>query len=217
MCVVSEHSGLGDEALSHIVKKNYVVRKLVKRRKRAADTAVGHRHPKTECWEREFMECLAGPPGLQDVSDDDADDADDDIDPALCDILPVEPVSGQSHASALQAGDDVDDGIAGAVRSSEGVGLAGGSKHASKSRGEVELKRITIEKDNNCLFNAIAYLCSHQGTQVSAAVLRKWIADGIQGNPESYTQAGLGIPPNEYCEWIQDERLDEDTGFMRSR
>ena len=156
------------------------------------------------------MECLAGPPeslpGLQDVSDDDADDADDDIDPALCDILPVEPVSGQSHASALQAGDDVDDGIAGAVRSSEAAGLAGGSKHASKSRGEVELKRITIEKDNNCLFNAIAYLCSHQGTQVSAAVLRKWIADGIQGNPESYTQAGLGIPPNEYCEWIQDER-----------
>ena len=92
------------------------------------------------------------------------------------------------------------------VRSSEAAGLADGSKRASTSRGEVELKRITIEKDNNCLFNAIAYLCSRQGTQVSAAALRKWIADGIQGNPESYTQAGLGMPPNEYCEWIRDER-----------
>ena len=64
------------------------------------------------------------------------------------------------------------------------------------------IDRHIIAADNSCLFNAIGY--SKEGPGFDATnVYRKLIADTIDEDAETYTEAFLGKPPSEYKQWIQ--------------
>ena len=73
----------------------------------------------------------------------------------------------------------------------------------------LEMARRAIPKNNHCLFNAIAYLCCDgaEGESIARSLRRNIaesiISDSVTNGPPKYTEAMLGKPPLEYCEWIQ--------------
>ena len=75
--------------------------------------------------------------------------------------------------------------------------------------------RRAIPSDNSCLFNAIAYLC--EGKRGAARVpsyregspakkLRELVAASVLNQPDKYSAAILGKPPQEYVQWIRDPK-----------
>jgi hypothetical protein len=151
---------------------------------------------------------MASVAGLQELSDDEQDEDVDQFD----DILESEASSGPARPSGSgeQLGDGDHHGVAGeraAARAEAAVPTRSATTDASARHGVVQLERIPIEKDNNCLFSAIAYLCTRQqSSPVSAGTLRREIAENIRGDPETFTQVALGMLPDEYCAWIQDSQ-----------
>eukprot|EP01135_Chromosphaera_perkinsii_P004307 Nk52_evm19s276 gene=Nk52_evmTU19s276 len=69
------------------------------------------------------------------------------------------------------------------------------------SESEGVIVRRVIDSDNSCLFNAIGYVLlgkeRHQAPQ-----LRRIIADTVDADPITYSDALLGKPNREYQEWI---------------
>ncbi|KAK9457569.1 hypothetical protein V1511DRAFT_493994 [Dipodascopsis uninucleata] len=57
-----------------------------------------------------------------------------------------------------------------------------------------------MEDDNSCLFRAIGYALLRNLDTMHE--LRSLVASAIIDNPEEYSDAVLGRPANEYCEWI---------------
>ena len=62
------------------------------------------------------------------------------------------------------------------------------------------LRRV-IDSDNSCLFNSIGYLLL--GSKTEQASLRAIVREEILANPETYSEAVLDRPSEEYIEWIQ--------------
>jgi ubiquitin thioesterase OTU1 len=62
----------------------------------------------------------------------------------------------------------------------------------------VMVKR-TIPDDNSCLFNAVAYVLDRN---INAQNLRNVVAEVVLQDPETYSEAVLGRPPQQYAEWI---------------
>ncbi|KAE9596360.1 putative ubiquitinyl hydrolase 1 [Lupinus albus] len=62
--------------------------------------------------------------------------------------------------------------------------------------------RRVIPSDNSCLFNAVGYVMDHDSKKASE--LRQVIAATVASDPEKYSEAFLGKPNAEYCNWILD-------------
>ncbi|GMH35786.1 hypothetical protein BSKO_03654 [Bryopsis sp. KO-2023] len=60
--------------------------------------------------------------------------------------------------------------------------------------------RRYVDSDNSCLFTAVGYVMEHN--RLKGLDLRKVISDAVLADPFSYSEAVLGKPPWEYCEWI---------------
>ena len=60
------------------------------------------------------------------------------------------------------------------------------------------LRRHVIPADNSCLFGAVALA-------LGAEDLRELVAGLILSDPESWSEAMLGRPPEAYAEWIQEK------------
>lgn len=65
--------------------------------------------------------------------------------------------------------------------------------------GSVLLRRV-VDADNSCLFTSISLLVLRDRTQ--APSLRRLIADTVRASPDTYTEAFLGPPTEEYAEWV---------------
>ncbi|CAK9067933.1 unnamed protein product [Durusdinium trenchii] len=65
------------------------------------------------------------------------------------------------------------------------------------------LVRHEIPADNSCLFNSVAYALNDSGDD-KASELRGMVAGLVLSDPETWTEAMLGKPPEEYADWIQD-------------
>ena len=61
-----------------------------------------------------------------------------------------------------------------------------------------------MPSDNSCLFRAFSYLIFGPGID-SMHELRSLVASTIQSDPETYSDAVLGKPREDYCKWIQTE------------
>ncbi|KAG8236728.1 hypothetical protein J437_LFUL014224 [Ladona fulva] len=65
------------------------------------------------------------------------------------------------------------------------------------------LLRKVVPADNSCLFTSIGYVLSGNINSDNGAVLREIIAASVAANPDEYSEAILGKPNAEYCEWIK--------------
>jgi hypothetical protein len=70
---------------------------------------------------------------------------------------------------------------------------------------QAKIVRKVIDADNSCLFNAIGYLMLGDAAAFRAfdpLSYRKFVADAVLRDPESYTAEMLEKPPAEYAQWI---------------
>lgn len=79
------------------------------------------------------------------------------------------------------------------------------------------LLRLTAPSDNSCLFTSVLFCVNNAdnhepiGTEVvtnkpAVAQMRELIASIVASDPESYTEAFLGMPNEVYCRLIQEVR-----------
>ncbi|KAF9432732.1 hypothetical protein BGZ76_010393 [Entomortierella beljakovae] len=59
-----------------------------------------------------------------------------------------------------------------------------------------------VDDDNSCLFNSIAYILD-PGMKNNIQGLRQIVAQAVEANPDAYSDAVLGRPRSEYCDWIK--------------
>nr|GMD53202.1 stress response protein NST1-like [Ipomoea batatas] len=77
-----------------------------------------------------------------------------------------------------------------------------GNPHLGRGANPMEgiIVRRVIPSDNSCLFNAVGYVMDHDKNK--APELRQVIAAAVASDPTKYSEAFLGKPNQEYCEWI---------------
>ncbi|KAJ1728992.1 ubiquitin-specific protease otu1 [Coemansia sp. Benny D160-2] len=63
------------------------------------------------------------------------------------------------------------------------------------------LVRRVVPGDNSCLFTSLSNCLGHPG--LSAGRLREIVSECIREDPEQFNEAMLGMPVNQYCEWIE--------------
>ena len=162
--------------------------------------------------------------GLQEDSD-----LDDYGDNEYNDVWEVEPVSASNEASLVFADprvfqrehnsqDCAQDACNGSFSdgSSQNLQSGTGGRRVSptpemdpmrtnqSSHEHFDVARVLVPKDNNCLFNAIAYLCGEaEKVELVEHDFRRSIAEDITNNPQKYSEVMLGKPLGQYCEWIQ--------------
>jgi len=112
-----------------------------------------------------------------------------------------------ARALELSGGDltsAVDIAMSGAADSDAAMNEAKGAVAASGmpdgSRGPKFVRRV-IDADNSCLFNAVGYV--FERNRKAAPRLRTVIANTVLGDPGRWTEAVLGKPPSDYCQWIK--------------
>ncbi|KAJ1932314.1 ubiquitin-specific protease otu1, partial [Linderina macrospora] len=66
--------------------------------------------------------------------------------------------------------------------------------------GEGYLVRRTVPGDNNCLFRALAHTLGKP--DITMERMRHIVVDRILENPAVYSDAVLGQPAEQYCQWI---------------
>lgn len=66
----------------------------------------------------------------------------------------------------------------------------------------VLMKKI-VPSDNSCLFTSVGYVLNGKVDTSCANFMRSIIAESVAANTEEYSEAILGRPNSEYCEWIQ--------------
>uniref|UniRef100_A0A0K8TSL9 Ubiquitin thioesterase OTU n=1 Tax=Tabanus bromius TaxID=304241 RepID=A0A0K8TSL9_TABBR len=64
------------------------------------------------------------------------------------------------------------------------------------------LKKV-VPADNSCLFTSIGYVLNGQVDLDCASYMRLIIAEQVANDPINYSEAILGRPNPEYCEWIK--------------
>ncbi|KAF9198242.1 ubiquitin-specific protease otu1 [Haplosporangium sp. Z 27] len=82
--------------------------------------------------------------------------------------------------------------------------ISSSSTDAVRVRDQGLLVVREVEDDNSCLFNAIAYTLDPT-MKKNIQGLRQIVAQSIEDNPEEYSDAVLGRPRKEYCDWIKRE------------
>lgn len=65
------------------------------------------------------------------------------------------------------------------------------------------LLRKVVPADNSCLFTSIGYVLSGKVRTDNGAFLREIIAESVAANSDEYSEAILGKPNAEYCQWIK--------------
>ncbi|KAG7211806.1 hypothetical protein KM043_011037 [Ampulex compressa] len=65
----------------------------------------------------------------------------------------------------------------------------------------VLMKKI-VPADNSCLFTSVGYVLNGKVDPSCASFMRKIIATAVAADPEEYSDAFLGRPNAEYCDWI---------------
>ncbi|KAI8325483.1 putative cysteine-type peptidase [Martensiomyces pterosporus] len=66
--------------------------------------------------------------------------------------------------------------------------------------GEGHVVRRVVPSDNNCLFHALGSCLGDKAA--TPEWMRGVVCDAILRYPQTYTEAVLGMPVAEYCEWI---------------
>mmetsp|Transcript_3378 Transcript_3378/g.6286 ORF Transcript_3378/g.6286 Transcript_3378/m.6286 type:complete len:361 (+) Transcript_3378:168-1250(+) len=133
--------------------------------------------------------------------------------------------SAPSHAAAppsIQSAQESEDAelaraLALSMQGQEGSNAqqAAGANHAATpptatpprgiSGGEMGgVVRRVIDSDNSCLFNAVGYVMERD--RKVAPKLRRVIADTVASDPVTFSEAFLGKPNIEYCQWILDSQ-----------
>jgi ubiquitin thioesterase OTU1 len=130
------------------------------------------------------------------------------------DTLVAEGGATQVMTSQTNVGVGVDVGV-GAAHSGGNEGratqshYAAGDGHAT-SKADVGMQRMIVPADNSCLFRSLAYFSGIQGDYPVASevpleaadMLRQLVGASILSQPEEYTEAVLGKPPQEYVTWL---------------
>jgi ubiquitin thioesterase OTU1 len=82
--------------------------------------------------------------------------------------------------------------------------IAPGAFPGDDAKGQKGLARVVRERvaaDNSCLFHAVGF-CMHRSTG-RAPFLRRVVAREVASDPHNrYTEAFLGMPNSDYCDWI---------------
>jgi OTU-like cysteine protease len=117
---------------------------------------------------------------------------------------------GFSAAVASQAATLADGDINGALELCMSGGLSedtaitsGDSAATQQPQHKPTFVRRVIDADNTCLFNSVGY-CLH-GVAVgrrAGPAMRQIIKDAVLAAPDIFSEAILGQPPQQYCEWI---------------
>ncbi|XP_043289694.1 ubiquitin thioesterase OTU1 [Venturia canescens] len=63
------------------------------------------------------------------------------------------------------------------------------------------MKKI-VPADNSCLFTSVGYVLNGKIDPSCASYMREIIANAVASDPDEYSEAILGRPNSEYCEWI---------------
>ncbi|XP_012058706.1 PREDICTED: ubiquitin thioesterase OTU1 [Atta cephalotes] len=64
------------------------------------------------------------------------------------------------------------------------------------------LMRKVVPADNSCLFTSVGYVLNGKVDTTCASFMREIIANAVAADPNEYSEAFLGRPNAEYCEWI---------------
>ncbi|XP_012532590.1 ubiquitin thioesterase OTU1 [Monomorium pharaonis] len=64
------------------------------------------------------------------------------------------------------------------------------------------LMRKVVPADNSCLFTSVGYVLNGKVDTSCASFMREIIANAVAADPNEYSEAFLGRPNAEYCEWI---------------
>ncbi|XP_024867596.1 ubiquitin thioesterase OTU1-like isoform X1 [Temnothorax curvispinosus] len=64
------------------------------------------------------------------------------------------------------------------------------------------LMRKVVPADNSCLFTSVGYVLNGKVDTSCASFMREIIANAVAADPNEYSEAFLGRPNVEYCEWI---------------
>ncbi|XP_015596204.1 ubiquitin thioesterase OTU1 [Cephus cinctus] len=79
--------------------------------------------------------------------------------------------------------------------------------HIVNSENIVESPGVLMKKivpaDNSCLFTSIGYVLNGKVDLTCASFMREIIANTVAADQEEYSEAILGRPNLEYCNWIQ--------------
>ena len=71
-----------------------------------------------------------------------------------------------------------------------------------------ELYKRVIPSDNSCLFTAVGYVTSRDRSAASAQALRRIVADAVAADSDTYNEAVLGKPVQEYVKVGADLRIE---------
>ncbi|XP_031832087.1 yod1 deubiquitinase [Nomia melanderi] len=81
-----------------------------------------------------------------------------------------------------------------------------GRSHIVNSEKFVDTPGVLMKKvvpaDNSCLFTSVGYVLNGKVDPSCASFMREIIANAVAADPEEYSEAFLGRPNHEYCEWI---------------
>ncbi|KAL6267236.1 hypothetical protein P5V15_000311 [Pogonomyrmex californicus] len=64
------------------------------------------------------------------------------------------------------------------------------------------LMRKVVPADNSCLFTSVGYVLNGKVDTSCASFMREIIANAVAADPNEYSEAFLGRPNAEYCDWI---------------
>ncbi|XP_046392123.1 ubiquitin thioesterase OTU1 [Ischnura elegans] len=100
--------------------------------------------------------------------------------------------------SFINTGSETQESKADASCDAEAANRAG-----TESSSSGILLRKVVPADNSCLFTSIGYVLSGKVHTDNGAFLREIIAESVAANPDEYSEAILGKPNPEYCQWIK--------------
>merc|ERR1712086_41072 len=71
----------------------------------------------------------------------------------------------------------------------------------------MQVEKRTVPDDNDCLFSALSYLTSEDSSYSPAgnATLRKYCAEVVAAEPDTFQEWVLGMPNEQYQGWIQNK------------
>uniref|UniRef100_A0A1B6CSE9 Ubiquitin thioesterase OTU n=1 Tax=Clastoptera arizonana TaxID=38151 RepID=A0A1B6CSE9_9HEMI len=77
-------------------------------------------------------------------------------------------------------------------------------KHTTESVLESPglLMRKVVPADNSCLFTSIGFVMGGKVDVTSGSFMRQIIAEAVSNDTETYSEAILGKPNKDYCDWI---------------
>lgn len=65
------------------------------------------------------------------------------------------------------------------------------------------LMKQIVPADNSCLFTSVGYALNGRVDTTVGTYMRELIGETVKNDPYNYSEAILGKPPLEYCDWIR--------------